>query len=112
MNRRLPKHAFNEDSVLTPMVSRSEAPPVPTFVPSRLPMPLMLVIFSIALRLEFEMVPEPLQGTMSSTGDEYLSAAKYMMSRSNNCRVCSPLMAPQQPIHMHPRDRLLVSPTY
>lgn len=41
----------------------------------------MLVIFSIAMRLEFEMSPEPSQGTMSSTGDEYLSAAKYMMSR-------------------------------
>jgi hypothetical protein len=69
------------------MIPRSEAPPVPTFIPSRLPMPLMLVIFSIALRLEFEMVPEPVQGTMSPTGDEYLSAAKYMMSMSNNCPV-------------------------
>lgn len=32
------------------------------------------------MRLEFERSPEPSQGMMSSTGDEYLSTAKYMLS--------------------------------
>ncbi|PVG01630.1 hypothetical protein CPB86DRAFT_871039 [Serendipita vermifera] len=58
----------------------TEAPPVPTFAPSRLPIPLMLVIFSIAMRLSFEHTPGSVEGTMSTTGDEYLSAAKYMMT--------------------------------
>ncbi|CAG7850422.1 SubName: Full=Uncharacterized protein {ECO:0000313/EMBL:CCA69624.1} [Serendipita indica DSM 11827] len=58
----------------------TEAPPVPTFIPSRLPIPLMLVIFSIAMRLTFDINSDAAEGTMSSTGDEYLSAAKYMMT--------------------------------
>lgn len=40
----------------------------------------MLVIFSIAIRLAFDGTPGPSEGTMSASGDEYLSAAKYMMS--------------------------------
>ncbi|KAG8835837.1 hypothetical protein FRC17_000801 [Serendipita sp. 399] len=58
----------------------SEAPPVPTFIPTRLPVPLMLVIFSIAVRISLDISKETMLGTMSSTGDEYLSAAKYMMT--------------------------------
>jgi hypothetical protein len=58
----------------------SEAPPDRTFVPSKLPTPLMLVIFSIAIRLASDGTPGPSEGTMSASGDEYLSAAKYMMS--------------------------------
>ncbi|KAG8837598.1 hypothetical protein FRC18_008823 [Serendipita sp. 400] len=58
----------------------SESPPVPTFIPTRLPLPLMLVIFSIAMRISLDISKETAEGTMSSTGDEYLSAAKYMMT--------------------------------
>ena len=65
------------------LINRTESPPVPTFIPSRLPIPLMLVIFSIAMRLTFDINSDTAEGTMSSTGDEYLSAAKYMMSMSS-----------------------------
>ncbi|KIM22896.1 hypothetical protein M408DRAFT_28343 [Serendipita vermifera MAFF 305830] len=57
----------------------TEAQPDATFIPSRLPTPLMLVIYSIAIRFASEGAGVP-EGTMSTYGDEYLSAAKYMMT--------------------------------
>lgn len=42
----------------------------------------MLVIYSIAIRFSTDGLGVP-EGTMSTSGDEYLSAAKYMMSAYN-----------------------------
>jgi len=56
------------------------APDGSGYLPDRLPLALLLVIFSIAERLTDDEHPVPRDGTMWSAGESYLSAAKHMIS--------------------------------
>jgi hypothetical protein len=56
------------------------APDGSGYLPDRLPLSLLLVIFSIAERLTDDEHPVPRDGTMWSAGESYLSAAKHMIS--------------------------------
>ena len=63
--------------------TREHVDPAPDgsgYLPDRLPLSLLLVIFSIAERLTDDEHPVPKDGTMWSAGESYLSAAKHMIS--------------------------------
>lgn len=63
--------------------TREHVDPAPDgsgYLPDRLPLALLLVIFSIAERLTDDEHPVPRDGTMWSAGESYLSAAKHMIS--------------------------------
>ena len=64
-------------------LTREHVDPAPDgsgYLPDRLPLALLLVIFSIAERLTDDEHPVPRDGTMWSAGESYLSAAKHMIS--------------------------------
>ena len=64
-------------------LTREHLDPAPDgsgYLPDRLPLALLLVIFSIAERLTDDEHPVPRDGTMWSAGESYLSAAKHMIS--------------------------------
>lgn len=63
--------------------TREHVDPAPDgsgYLPDRLPLALLLVIFSIAERLTDDEHPVPRDGTMWAAGESYLSAAKHMIS--------------------------------